>query len=278
MYGYRVTGVAGEEELPKLIGLRDASVFPGFCSHHDTQLFASVEAERIEATPKTAFLLTYRALAYEFHQKKKSRAAAELVASLDQGRSFIDQAFVQQLAAQLGYGSEIARDELESHLTDLKADYDVAKFSRFQAIFITFDRVLPFAASFFVAPYEDILGQKIQGWFDADASYASFASLIVDEASMIMLAWEQSSSLACLGDQLAAANPNEVATLLLRFALSNSENVFLSPDWYELLGQTEKRELSNLFENNLPGSEPHLPPSGNATLIDATSVHVTRLG
>lgn len=277
VYGYRVIGIAGEEELPKLIGLRDASVFPGFCSLHDTQLFAFVETGRIEATPRTAFLLTYRALAYELHQKKKSYAAAELVASLDQGRAFIDQAFVQQLAAQLGHSSEIAHDELESHLTDLKADYDVADFSRFQAIFVAFDRVLPFAASFFIAPYEDISGHKIQGWFDAEASYVSFASLIVREASVIMLAWERSSSLGCLGDQLAAANPREVATLLLRFALSNSENVFLAPDWYELLSKAEKRELANLFEYNLPGSEPHRPPSGTAALIDATSVHVTRL-
>lgn len=220
VYGYRVTGVAGEEELPKLIGLRDASVFPGFCSLHDTQLFASVERARIEATPKTAFLLTYRALAYELHQKKKSRAAAEVVASLDQGRSFIDQAFVQQLAAQLDHGSEIAQRELEAQLTALKADHEFADFSRFKAIFITFDRVLPFAASFFVAPYEDISGHKIQGWFDTEASYVSFASFIVGDASVIMLAWERSSSLGCLGDQLRAANPSEVATLLLRFALS----------------------------------------------------------
>lgn len=278
VYGYRVNGIAGEEELPKLIGLRDASVFPGFCSLHDTQLFASVETGQSETTPRTAFLLTYRALAYELHQKKKSRAAVELVASLDHGRSLVDQAFVQQLAAQLGHGSEIAQRELESQLTALKSDYEVADFSRFQAIFITFDQVLPFAASFFVAPYEDLSGQKIQGWYDAEASYVSFASLIVGEASVIMLAWERSSSFGCLGDQLVGANSGDVATLLLRFAVSNSENVFLSPDWYESLGGTKKRELASLFEHNLPGSEPHRLPSGTGALIEASAAQVTRLG
>lgn len=260
VYGYRVPGGADEEQLPKLIGIRDASTFPGFCSAHDSQLFAPVEIGPIEPTPQAAFLLAYRALVYELHQKKKSCAAAEVVSTLDRGRPLIDQAFVQQIASNFLHGAKLAESELDAYWHALKEDYRNGDYSRLQSVFIFFDRILPFVSSFFTAPYQDFYGRQIQGWFDSDVEYVAFSSIVHDEKSLIILSWDKDSKLAYLGDQMAESTRKNAANMLFQFALANSENVFLAPEWYEGLGDADKITLGSLFRQNLPDIGTHAKP------------------
>lgn len=49
---------------PRKIGVNNASVFPGFCSRHDTTLFKPIEGKSLTLTKDTAFLFAYRAIAY----------------------------------------------------------------------------------------------------------------------------------------------------------------------------------------------------------------------
>lgn len=277
VYAYRVPGAVDENKLPKLIGIRDASTFPGFCTAHDTKFFAPVETGPIEVGPQAAFLLTYRALVYELHQKKTSLLAPKIVATLDGGRPLYEQAFVQQIASDLAFGTKIAATELENHWNAMKADFKRKDFSRFQSIFIFFDRVLPFVSSFFVAPYEDFNDQKIQGWFDAEADYIAFSSVLCEQKSVVVLSWDATSRFGGLADQLEGCETAHVATLLFRFALANSENVFLSPDWYEGLGRVEKSELGFLFNHNMPGTEPHRVQSNRShRLMEAKVTKIVR--
>lgn len=278
VYGYRVPNVVDDESLPKLIGLKDASTFPGFCTNHDCQLFAPVERSGFDATHANAFLLAYRALTYELHQKRKSLGAAAIVSSLDGGRPFADQAFVQQLAANFYSDAVVAEAELHKHWLEMKADYVEGQFASLQSVFLFFDRPLPFVSSFYIPPYEDFDDGCVQGWRDLELDYVALSSLNWGNGSAVALSWRRGSKLSRLADQLEASDRRHTATLLFRFALANSENVFLSPEWYESLSAQNLGELNLLFGHNSPGApRASIPGDGSRPLIDAALKNTIRL-
>lgn len=67
VYGIDVLGQPGRDGNLrfKLIGVRQASTFTGFCSHHDTELFRPLETEHFTTSKEQLFLLAYRALSKE---------------------------------------------------------------------------------------------------------------------------------------------------------------------------------------------------------------------
>lgn len=60
---------------PELLGINSASTFTGFCSKHDTQLFAPLETEDFRSTFQQCFLLGYRAFAREVYTKKQVQSS-----------------------------------------------------------------------------------------------------------------------------------------------------------------------------------------------------------
>ena len=55
-----------------LVGLKEASVFPGFCASHDTSLFAHIEKKDLSINdPEQAYCFLVRAMSYEYTQKRK---------------------------------------------------------------------------------------------------------------------------------------------------------------------------------------------------------------
>ncbi|GAA5531291.1 SEC-C metal-binding domain-containing protein [Herpetosiphon gulosus] len=60
----------------KLMGIRVASTFTGFCGKHDQQIFASFEQGGFIASDRHAFLLGYRALCEEIFAKNVARDTA----------------------------------------------------------------------------------------------------------------------------------------------------------------------------------------------------------
>ncbi len=55
---------------PRQIGINNASVFPDFCSKPDTTLFRPIEGKSLSLNKDTAFLFSYRAIAYERFAKE----------------------------------------------------------------------------------------------------------------------------------------------------------------------------------------------------------------
>lgn len=56
---------SGGRPAPRRIGVKKASVFPGFCGRHDDVLFKPVEGKSVALDRESAFLFAYRAIAYE---------------------------------------------------------------------------------------------------------------------------------------------------------------------------------------------------------------------
>ena len=57
----------------RLIGIRNASTFPGFCDLHDNGTFEPIDNEFFYATAEQCFLLGYRAIARAIFTKRREK-------------------------------------------------------------------------------------------------------------------------------------------------------------------------------------------------------------
>lgn len=89
---------------PRLIGIKDASTFTGFCNRHDSDAFTAVETAPFSGSDEQLFLLSYRALCLELFAKEW--AILRLLPTMrlaDRG---------QPISVQIGIQARIAMDEI----------------------------------------------------------------------------------------------------------------------------------------------------------------------
>jgi hypothetical protein len=89
---------------PNLVGIKDASIFTGFCSVHDNELFAKVEDQTFIASPEQCFLLAYRAQARELFMKKAQLEFLGTLRKVDRGKNIAEQHAIQEFIKQFSTG------------------------------------------------------------------------------------------------------------------------------------------------------------------------------
>ncbi len=97
VYGFDFLGQPDAEcHFPyKLIGLRQASTFTGFCSWHDAEMFRVLETQPFTATKEQLFLLAYRALSKEIYAKRFAIRNLPLLRKGDVGLGPLEQVSLQ---------------------------------------------------------------------------------------------------------------------------------------------------------------------------------------
>ena len=152
----------GQVDLEK-IGVGQASTFPGFCNHHDTELFRPVEQTNSKLNPCSAFLLSIRAVAYEV-ATKDSQLRAHVVSRefIDYGRSFKQQAMLQNFLSLQQTGIEQGLEDITLQKVMYDDAFQSQSLNKFNFYGVEFDRVLPFAAAGAFMPEFDFSGTQLQ--------------------------------------------------------------------------------------------------------------------
>jgi hypothetical protein len=123
-------------------GIRDVTVFNGFCQRHDRELFACLELEPFRFQRQQSFMLAYRAVARECYLKRKQYESLPspedyaAIHGIDQQLQFSDAALMFQAASLSG-----AED-----VEELKASFDKHLLNQ------TWDRVVTRAILFPTTP------------------------------------------------------------------------------------------------------------------------------
>jgi hypothetical protein len=115
---------------PERQGVQGASTFRGFCDNHDSVLFRPIEAQAWMASKETAFLLSFRAVAFELYAKLYAEKAGLWQKTwVDRGFDFVQQAQTQQYledcltGVRLGIGDSYAWKKSYDDIY-LSGDYD----------------------------------------------------------------------------------------------------------------------------------------------------------
>lgn len=242
----------GRDLQLKKLGVRRASTFMGFCNKHDTEMFRPIETGLLPLDAKTAFLLSFRAAAYELFEK---RAALRGLRSLkpDAGRGIMDQERIINAILP----SIIALELPEADYTAWKAELDAAflaeDYSDFRLLAIEFEGVLPLASTCVVQPPYGLGGVEIQDMEEEHLDKIAFAITARGENTVFVLCWSRAGAAAQIFADLLVATPTEqLATAVMLVALFYSENTYFAPTWWEGLDETERAWIIEVLAFGVP--------------------------
>jgi|TARA_A100001391_G_scaffold183172_1_gene150131 hypothetical protein len=242
------------------IGVGQASTFPGFCSHHDTELFKPVEQASSKLDAYSCFLLSFRAVTYELAAKDAQlRANVASKEFIDYGRSFEEQTTLQNFLHLQQVGIKQGLEDI----TKLKALYGEAfksqDFSKFNFYGVEFDKVLPFVAAGAFMPEFDFAGTQLQD-IKVGHSVNQIALNItqVGDNTCVVFGWFGGPDCAAerLVNSFKAIPQQEKANLLLVLAMEHLENFFCTPSWWVGLAPEVRAKLHQKIMGGMPTRSP----------------------
>lgn len=240
--------------IPQKTGINSASTFPGFCSFHDTAMFLPIESGDLPLDRQSAFLMSYRAMAYERHAKRMAVANLESTRIADSGRPFELQVSIQQQLADMIYGMGLGLADLDRWKSKLDRMFVNNDTSAIGLLAVSFDEALPFVTAFAQQPELDFGNRRLQ-WLDAlKPDQASLTVTVSGKKTVAVFAWPEgpSSAGARLARSFEEVPDEHKPTALLRYVLAASENVHMKPSWFEGLSVADRDDLMQLMQVGLP--------------------------
>lgn len=233
------------EIVPTRIGLRDASTFPGFCNRHDTEMFRPVEQAGANIDHRNAFLLSFRAMGYEYVMKQFSLVNYPVFRDyIDRGTDFRRQVMAQSLLNGLAQGARLAIEDLDRARTRYGDGFTSGNMSSFRTYSITFDTILPFVAAGAFNPEFDFNGTTLQELgTSAEVEQVALNVTVLAGTTVAVFGWwgEQDGPVSRFVDSFANLPENEKATAVATCAFEHLENVYLRESWWNSLSVEEKR-------------------------------------
>ncbi len=253
---------------PRLIGIREASTFTGFCNYHDTKTFEPVENRPIVGSLDQIFLLSYRALCRELFMKRARVDHLKLAREFDKGASFSKQLWWQNLVSiwERGEASSL------KHLENYKQRYDLAlvteDFSDLQYYVVNISDVPDFVCSGCVLPDFDFQGEILQKLTNLDETPLLITSSIVvtNTGGAVIFSWIGSNPPGeKLMKTLDELSDKAICQAIVRFGFEYVENIFMSPLWWEALSSDTKQAL---MLRQISEIRPDFPRKSNCLLDD----------
>ena len=246
--GFGVIDKTGREVMPKLIGVREASTFTGFCDLHDSQLFRALETEPIQPTAEQLTLLAFRAICRDLMAKQFALAANPYMkASGDRGLPPLLQVFWQKDVGEQAFGNQLAIADLSNAQRKFAAAILSRDFSAVRALVFHFDSVPAVLVSSPITPEFDFGGRILQDLNDASrlADVMTFSMIgCGDDAGMAAFVWMEDIEIATqFVSSLATLALAAIPHRLVQFAFEYFENVFWSPGWWDGLSSTTRDAL-----------------------------------
>jgi hypothetical protein len=232
---------------PREIGITKASVFPGFCAHHDDALFKKVEGKTLPLDAEHAFLLAYRAIAYERFAKECQLRSTEHQRKMDRGRPFFNQVAVQTYFNTFVFGVRMGLVDVERTkkvFDDMLMSGDRAGF---HYLALRFDTLLPAVACTAFHAEQDFDGNQLQRLGHGDTPFEMITLTVTafQGRSVAVFGWidDGDGPAARLAASFQRVPDDRKADALLRMLFVQTDNLFLRPSWWEGLAQTDQEAL-----------------------------------
>jgi len=236
---------------PRLLGVGQASTFSGFCAKHDDGLFSEIEKNAIQATPRHATLLAFRAICRELYAKEAGVLGEPYRRELDRGRDLPSQIAIQtantRFMAGFSAGLKDIREQKRRY-DRMLADCDCSE-SRYCVIWL--DGPPDIMCSACTNPDWDFNGDRIQDLYDLSTpAQDTVLSLLASEGrGCAFFSWLAHEERACakLVHSLLELGREQITHAIVRLVLSSFENQFWRPDWWEALAQDKQDVLIQRF-------------------------------
>lgn len=246
-----------EMGIAKTVGIRQASTFTGFCSKHDSETFKSIEQNWFEVSPRTCFLLTYRAFAREFFQKKIS--TEEVLPRISEFLELLPENEREEKREDIAAYNEGLLNSWGEIKID-KAQFDqILLDQQFQPVrYVAYhlNKIPEILCSIYMTPTYDFQGQLLQDQGDLAVHQECLSCSILPARSggIIVLGWIERERNVCgrLCHSLDRLTDSDIPHAIIRLVFEHGDNVFFSPSWWENLDGTQRIQIKRRFMAGLP--------------------------
>jgi len=265
-----LTMLKGGELTARLVGVKNASTFTGFCGFHDNQTFEPIEKHAFLPNQEQAFLLGYRAICRELFGKRAQLELIPFSRQLDRGQPLAAQIKWQDHINYWTIGVQRGMQDFQYH----KSLYDDAllgsDYSDVRFYILELDGCPNFMCCGGVQPDYDFAGKQLQSLVDQQLRHklpssigsnldevtreilstreisdaVAFSVIATDGGGAVVFTWIGESQVCeQLVSSLDSLTDPEIPHAVVRFAFRNFENIFASPSWWESLDNAIKRTL-----------------------------------
>lgn len=237
------------------IGVNQASTFQGFCTKHDNEIFSCVEDVPFAGQENQCFALMYRATAKALYSKEGGVNSNQFLRNSDRGRSLLEQHLIQ--FAVRSFDGVTRLDLLDIYAIKDKLDKFLSKNNRCGAglkhVIISFQRPLPVAISSVVAPFSDFDGSVIQNLKNSSvkAQYMVFNSFSSNGVGYVVFSWFRSDNVIDVFIDSLICEGASIFNKLIVLFFGTSENLFVSPSWYDSLLSEQKITIDRLINTGI---------------------------
>jgi hypothetical protein len=266
----------------KKIGIRDASVFYGYCRKHDQELFSCIENEKFVGRADQCLAVAYRTISRELYGKDASAHLRETLRIADKGLKPFEQFRLQELLDGLNAGNEAARKEIGATYEALTNALVNVRPDALSSVVFEFEAALPFMFAGAWSPFTDLYGKVLQkGRLDELLEQIIISSFAGETRAMICISWRNMERAPgqIVAEQLMALPREKLASACIQFALKHIENVFFNPTWFQGLNPEQRERLDKLAADgtDLRGKVPSMPINPNLDFRLPCSASVFRV-
>jgi len=254
-------------------GIRDVSVFNGFCATHDRELFSCIETEPYRFTPKQNFMLAYRAASRECYLKRKMAESLPMpeeyadIHGISEKLRFSDFTLMHQAASLRGAEeAELLKTTLDTFLVNNAWNRVITKV-------ILFPKTPSVLATAAFQPFFDMNGQQLQEFenLEVEMSQLCVSVIPVETGGAAIFSWLDTANSAPRIFLDSVLQGNNLTASVIHVVFDNIENFALKPDWYESLTCEQKDYVFSrvvLFEQSGSYSEKRRPDDSAPYLDD----------
>jgi hypothetical protein len=252
----------------KRTGRKKATTFTGFCNHHDTSIFSSIENKDYkEGDKEQEFLFAYRALAKEHHAKRTSLELAKAAASIHPN------SLGTVLLENYIRGINQSLLELENNKKLFNEALDNKKFDIIETRTIKFNGEYRVAVSSFFSPEKDFNGNTINVLSDFNKEVKNFCLTIFPQNNnayiLISYLKKDKKILYPILKQIEHnKNVKEKKIIISNIIGIYAENFAMSPiDWDKMPEQEQSEFLKLFFEETIFNDKNSLTQLKNLNLF-----------
>lgn len=220
-------------QLTTEYGRKRATVFTGFCGHHD-QMFSPIEDCDFNYEIKQVVLYIYRAFAVEYHRKMEG------VKQQNEIKKYTSDSIIDDI--QLGF--TLAKRDMEKDKQVFDAAILKNEFNFLNYVIYDFDKEIKFAATGFLTPTDDLHGNKIQNLSDFEAKMSNLYFSVFPEENKsyaIVAALKNDKSLTDYITSLKGLTQEEEINFINYLIIKGTENLVINPDaWYALSDEDQE--------------------------------------
>lgn len=241
-----------------LTGIAEASTFPGFCSHHDKELFSDLEDRPLTRNdPTQALLLFLRGITYEYAQKRKgaiwlkwflSAASGIIEAELIEEMAYFQKGMEGFVDFDGPFYLRAAFDTFKNNLDWLITEWEIIP-----------KNVMASCSCCFSPLRDDHVDYKLN--HPGEPGPLVVFNLVPEEnQTHIIISWHEQDSKHTVWIREAIADRASLEGLINECAIAESEDTCFSPDLWESIPEVVQNQVKHAMrKSEFRGSLKELP-------------------